>query len=76
MKLGEVARALGATLEGGSEDTEITGVAALEDAGPGQITFLADRRHEALVASTTASAILLASGAPAASIPVLRVETP
>ncbi len=67
MKLGEVAQALGASLEGGSEDVEITGVATLEDAVPGQITFLADRRHEALVAGTTASAILLAPGAPAAS---------
>jgi UDP-3-O-[3-hydroxymyristoyl] glucosamine N-acyltransferase len=76
MKLGEVAQALGASLEGGGENVEITGVAALEDAVPGQITFLADRRHEALVAGTTASAILLAPGAPAASIPVLRVENP
>ena len=76
MKLGEVAQALGASLEGGSEDVEISGVATLEDAVPGQITFLADRRHEALVAGTTASAILLAPGAPAASIPVLRVENP
>ena len=30
MKLGEVAQALGASLEGGSEDVEITGMAALE----------------------------------------------
>jgi len=76
MKLGEVARALGASLEEGTEDVEITGVAALEDAVAGQITFLADRRHEGLVAATTASAILLAPGGPAASIPVLRVENP
>ncbi len=76
MKLGELARALGATLEGGEEDVEITGVAGLEEATPGLITFLADRRHEALVRTTTASAILLAPDAPRPSIPVLRVANP
>jgi len=76
MKLGELARALGATLEGGGEDVEITGVAGLEEATSGWLTFLADRRHEALVRSTTASAILLAPGASGAPIPVLRVANP
>src|SRR5262249_9422515 len=76
MKRGELARALGATLEGGGEDVDITGVAGLEEATPGLITFLADRRHEGLVRTSTASAILLAPDAPRPAIPVLRVANP
>jgi UDP-3-O-[3-hydroxymyristoyl] glucosamine N-acyltransferase len=76
MKLGELARALGATLEGGAEDVEITGVAAIEDAAPGTLTFLADRRHEAHLASTRAAAVLLAPDAPGAPLPALRVAHP
>lgn len=76
MKLGELARALGATLEGGEEDLEITGVAAIEDATPGTLTFLAGRRHEAHLASTRAAAVLLTRDAPPAPLPVLRVTHP
>ncbi len=76
MTLAELARILGARLEGGPDDLEITGIAAIEDAGPGTLTFLADRRHEATLAATRASAILLAHDAPGARIPVLRVAHP
>jgi UDP-3-O-[3-hydroxymyristoyl] glucosamine N-acyltransferase len=76
MKLGDLARALGATLEGGPEDLEITGVASIEDATPATLTFLADKRHEARLATTTAGAILLAHDAPGAPRPVLRVAHP
>src|SRR5262245_11721176 len=73
MKLAELARVLGATLEGGSNDVEITDVASIEDATPGMLTFLADRRHDAELAVTRASAILLDHDAPHVDLPVLRV---
>jgi len=76
MKLAELARALGATLEGASPDVEITGVAPLEDAVPGTITMLADRRLETRLAGTRASAVLVGPDAPAAPVPLLRVPHP
>jgi UDP-3-O-[3-hydroxymyristoyl] glucosamine N-acyltransferase len=76
MRLGELARVLGATLDGAADDVEITGVASIEDAEPGTLTFLADRRHEARLASTRAAAVLLAHDAPAAPLPTLRVAHP
>jgi UDP-3-O-[3-hydroxymyristoyl] glucosamine N-acyltransferase len=76
MKLAELARVLGATLEGAAPDVEITGVAPLEEAGPGTITVLADRRLEAHLGGTRASAVLVGPDAPPASLPVLRVPHP
>jgi UDP-3-O-[3-hydroxymyristoyl] glucosamine N-acyltransferase len=76
MRLGELARVLGATLEGGAEDVEITGVAGIEDATPGTLTFVADRRHEAQLASTRAAAVLVPRDGPQAPLPTLRVAHP
>ena len=76
MKLGELARVLGGTLEGATPEVEITGVAPIEEAGPGTITVLADRRLEAHLAGTHASAVLVGPDAPAAPVPVLRVPHP
>jgi UDP-3-O-[3-hydroxymyristoyl] glucosamine N-acyltransferase len=76
MTLAELARRLGATVEGGSGELEISDVAAIEDATPGTLTFVADRRHQAHLATTRAAAVLLAVDAPAAPLPVLRVAHP
>lgn len=43
----------------GSEDTTIRGVSTLEEAQPGDITFLANRKYIRLVDETQASAIIL-----------------
>ncbi len=51
MKLDDLARELGAECDGPA-DLEITGVAGIEDAGPGQLTFIANQKY-ASVASTT-----------------------
>jgi UDP-3-O-[3-hydroxymyristoyl] glucosamine N-acyltransferase len=61
MKLGEVAQKLSCRLEGDAQ-IEITGVAGIEHAGPGQITFLANRRYFPLLKTTRASAVLLEEG--------------
>jgi UDP-3-O-[3-hydroxymyristoyl] glucosamine N-acyltransferase len=61
MKLSEVAQSLGCRLEGGS-DVEIRGVAGIEHAQTGQITFLANRRYFSLLKTTKASAVLLEDG--------------
>jgi UDP-3-O-[3-hydroxymyristoyl] glucosamine N-acyltransferase len=76
MKLGQIASALGATLEGGSSDLEITGVAGLEHAGAGQITFVANPKYAALAKTTRASAVIVDEKFPALATPLLRCKNP
>ncbi|HEV1994137.1 MAG TPA: UDP-3-O-(3-hydroxymyristoyl)glucosamine N-acyltransferase [Candidatus Acidoferrum sp.] len=61
MKLSEVAQKLGCRLEGPPE-LEIRGVAGIEYAEAGQITFLANRRYFPLLKTTRASAVLVEEG--------------
>lgn len=61
MKLSEVAEKLGCRLEAAAE-VEIRGVAGIEDAEAGQVTFLANRRYFPLLKTTRASAILVEEG--------------
>ncbi len=73
MKLSEVAHKLGCRLEG-SPQVEIRGVAGIEYAEAGQITFLANRRYFPLLKTTRASAVLVEEGIPLnrdASLPEL-----
>lgn len=57
MKLGTIAGALGCKLTGDPE-IEITGVAGMEHAAPGDLTFLANSKYAHKVKDTRASAIL------------------
>ena len=59
--LGEIALAAEASLEG-SPDTVIHGVASLEEAGAGELSFLAHPRYQSALASTRATAVLLTPG--------------
>jgi UDP-3-O-[3-hydroxymyristoyl] glucosamine N-acyltransferase len=77
MKLSELAALTGADLDGGSGDIEVTGAAGLDDASPGQVTFLANPRYTPKVNTTRASAIYLSETAPIdREIPVLRAKDP
>ena len=76
MKLGELASLLGARLENGSPEIEITGAAGIEDAGPGQLTFVANPKYAAAARTTKAGAVLLADGAPAIPAAMLRSGNP
>ena len=58
MKLSELAQKLSCRLEG-SPNLEVSGVAGIEHAGPGQVTFLANRKYFSLLKTTRASAVLL-----------------
>jgi UDP-3-O-[3-hydroxymyristoyl] glucosamine N-acyltransferase len=57
MKLRDIADALGGKLVGDG-DLEISGVAGMEHAGPGHLTFLANPKYAPKVRHTKASAIL------------------
>ncbi len=61
MKLQELAQRLGCHLEG-NPGIEIRGVAGIDHAAEGQLTFLANRRYSPLLKTTQASAVLLEEG--------------
>jgi UDP-3-O-[3-hydroxymyristoyl] glucosamine N-acyltransferase len=79
MKLSEIAARLGCRLEGDA-GIEIEGVAGVEEAGPGQLTFLANPRYRRAAEATRASAIVLGPDAKLSRAPgtaplaVLRSE--
>jgi UDP-3-O-[3-hydroxymyristoyl] glucosamine N-acyltransferase len=75
MKLGVVAERLGCQLEGDPEK-EISGVAGLGDAGPTDLTFLANPRYRAAVRATRAGAIVVGKGAGPMPLPTLRSPDP
>jgi UDP-3-O-[3-hydroxymyristoyl] glucosamine N-acyltransferase len=61
MKLVELAQKLDCRLEG-DPNVEITGIAGIEHAVPGQVTFLANRRYFHLLKTTRACAVLIEDG--------------
>ncbi len=74
MKLRELAERLGCELRGDG-DVEVTGVAGIEQAGPGDVTFLANRRYASHLADTRAAAVILAPGHEA-PVPCLVTDQP
>lgn len=77
MKLSELASLTSARVDGDATDLEITGAAGLDEAGPGDVTFLANPRYTPRVNTTNASAIYLSEDAPITKeIAVLRAKDP
>jgi UDP-3-O-[3-hydroxymyristoyl] glucosamine N-acyltransferase len=76
MKLGPLAELLQAHLENGSPDTEIHGVAGIEEARPGHVTFLANPKYASAARSTQASAVIIAEDFPAIPVGMLRAKNP
>jgi UDP-3-O-[3-hydroxymyristoyl] glucosamine N-acyltransferase len=76
MKLAQIASALNARLENGSPDTEIAGVAGIEEAAPGHITFVANPKYAAAARTTRASAVIVADDFPAIPTAMLRSKNP
>jgi UDP-3-O-[3-hydroxymyristoyl] glucosamine N-acyltransferase len=76
MKLSAIASALGARLENGSPDTEITGLNGIEHAGPGELTFVSNPRYAAAARSTKASAVIVGEDFPAIPAAMLRAKDP
>jgi UDP-3-O-[3-hydroxymyristoyl] glucosamine N-acyltransferase len=76
MKLTEIAAKVGARLEPPDAETEITGIAAIEFAAPGQITFIANPKYATAAKTTQASAIIVEEKFPALDKPSLRTKNP
>ncbi len=76
MKLSHIASTLGARLENGSPDTEITGVAGIEEAGAGEITFVANPKYAAAARTTKAAAVIVGEDFAAIPSAMLRSKNP
>jgi len=76
MKLAQIASALNARLENSSPNIEITGVAGIEEAGSGQLTFVANPKYAAAAKTTKASAVIVAEDFPAIPAAMLRAKNP
>ena len=75
MKLGELASRLGAELRGNPE-REITGVKGIEEAGPSEVTFVANPRYAALARTTQAAAVLVEPDFQEIPAATLRIANP
>jgi UDP-3-O-[3-hydroxymyristoyl] glucosamine N-acyltransferase len=75
MKLGELATKLGAELRGDAE-LEITGVKGIEEAGPAEVTFVANPKYAALARKTRAAAVLVEPEFPEIEAATLRLKNP
>lgn len=72
-------RQLAALVQGelvGDGDVEITGLGALDTAGPGMITFLGRAGKDGVLPSTNASAVIVPLIIESAAVPLIRVKDP
>jgi len=75
MTLAELAQTLGAVLDG-DPTLQVTGVAGIETAGPGEITFVANPKYAPLARTTHAAAVLVEPEFPAIGTATLRTANP
>ncbi len=75
MKLGELASRLGAELRGDAE-LEVTGVKGIDEAGPTDVTFVANSKYTGLARTTRAAAVLVAPDFQEIAAATLRLKNP
>jgi UDP-3-O-[3-hydroxymyristoyl] glucosamine N-acyltransferase len=63
-------------LENGSPETEITGLNGIEQARPGELTFVSNPKYAAAARTTKASAVIVSEDFPAISAAMLRAKNP
>src|SRR5262245_42330741 len=74
--LGELSELVGGRLRGGSGDAEILGVSSVEEAGPQEITWLADPKLAKLMAASKAGAIIVTEAIADTPMPAVVVGDP
>jgi UDP-3-O-[3-hydroxymyristoyl] glucosamine N-acyltransferase len=79
MRLSDLAERLGCRVEGDG-NVEVVRVEAIGQAGPGDLTFVANPKYAAQLRTTRAAAVILGPAAPAGHVPphcaVLRADDP
>jgi UDP-3-O-[3-hydroxymyristoyl] glucosamine N-acyltransferase len=76
MKLSQISKTLGTRLENAASDTDIHGVAGIETAAPGELTFVANAKYGSAAKTTKASAVIVAEDFPAIPTAMLRSGNP
>ena len=74
LRLSEIASMIGAVLDG--DDAEVNGVAAIEEALPGQVTFLSNPKYTAHARDTKATAVIAKDPVPDAGCAFLLSPNP
>jgi len=75
MKLKDLAERLGAELLPESAgETQVSGVAGIEEAGVGQVTFVSNPKYAGLAKTTKAAAVIVEPGFVEVSVPTLRIK--
>ena len=72
--LSDLAARIGAVLQG--PDSEVQGMAPVEDAGPGQVTFLSNPKYAVQARETKASAVIAKEPIPGAGCAFLLAPNP
>ena len=75
MKLSDIANFLQAEVVFNS-DLEIKGLAKIESAKPGELTFLANRKYSKFLNETKASAIIVSKTQQSVHLPHIKVDDP
>jgi UDP-3-O-[3-hydroxymyristoyl] glucosamine N-acyltransferase len=75
MKLSEIARRIQCRMVS-DQDVDILRVAGIDEAGPGDLTFVANRKYIKHIKDTRASAIILGEEMPEVPMPSLRSPNP
>lgn len=75
MKLSEIARRIDCRMVG-NHDVEIARVAGIDEAGPGDLTFVSNRKYISHIKSTQASAIILGEDIPGSASQALGLRIP
>ncbi|HYK87848.1 MAG TPA: UDP-3-O-(3-hydroxymyristoyl)glucosamine N-acyltransferase [Acidobacteriota bacterium] len=75
MKLSQIADHIGCVVRSDT-DPEISRIAGISEAVPGDLTFVSNRKYVSYIKVTRASAIILGNDIPEVSIPSLRTDNP
>ncbi len=75
LSLAEIAQLVQGILEGDSTIT-IHGVAKIEEAGSGEITFISNPRYAKYIGTTAASAVIVSKDFPKTAKPIIRTQNP
>ncbi len=75
IKLSEIAAWIGAEIDG-EPSIEITGLAKIEEAQPGHLSFIANPKYAKYIETTQASAVLVADDFPESDKTLLRTKNP
>lgn len=73
--VGEIAGLVGGTVFGDPE-VRITGINGIQQAGPGELTFVSNRKYAPFLDTTQASAVFVLPGLRSPRMPVIEVKNP